>query len=82
LALASSADLKSWKVHSIILQHPDTEKHAFQYVDWLFLGDDLAVVSRTAYDDGVGGAHNYHDANYMTFHKIKNFRSLLDQTIE
>ena len=40
-------------------------------------GDDIIAVSRTAYDDGFGGAHRAHDANYMTFHRIRNFRRFL-----
>ena len=49
--------------------HPDPEH-------WLFEGDDLIAASRTAYDDGVGGARNAHDANYLTFHRIGKFRTL------
>jgi hypothetical protein len=75
LALIASPDLKQWDVRSVLLHHSDTERHAFQYVDWQFDGDDLIVASRTAYDDGLGGAHNAHDANFMTFHRVKNFRS-------
>ncbi|OVE79055.1 hypothetical protein BVY01_03605 [bacterium I07] len=74
LVLTSSPDLLKWDVRSTILHHSDQEKHAFQYVDWLFENDDMIIVSRTAYDDGIGGAHNYHDANYMTFHRLKKFR--------
>jgi hypothetical protein len=74
LALISSPDLKNWSVQSVILRHPDIKKHAFQYIDWLIEGDDIILVSRTAYDDGVGGAHRQHDANYFTFHRIPNFR--------
>jgi hypothetical protein len=74
LALISSGDLRKWTVRSIILHHPDTARHAFQYVDWLFEGGDLIAVSRTAFDDGLGGAHNQHDANYLTFHRIPGFR--------
>lgn len=76
VALVSSPDLRSWQVKALILHHPDVATHGFQYLDWLFEGDDLAVVCRTAYDDGLGGAHNFHDANYMTFHRIKGFRTL------
>ncbi len=76
LTLVSSSDLRNWTVESVILQHPDSEKHAFQYVDWLFEGDDIIAVSRTAYDDGLGGAHRAHDANYLTFHRIAKFREL------
>jgi hypothetical protein len=74
LALVSSPDLRHWTIRSIVLYHPDPAKHGFQYVDWLFEGDDLVAVSRTAYDDGLGGAHNQHDANYLTFHRVRNFR--------
>jgi hypothetical protein len=76
LTLVSSADLRDWKVESVILRHYDSEKHAFQYVDWLFEDKDIIFVSRTSYDDGLGGAHNAHDANYITFHRIRDFRRL------
>lgn len=76
LALVSSPDLRNWTVHTILLYHPDPEKHGFQYVDWLFDGNDIIAASRTAYDDGVGGAHNMHDANFLTFHRFRNFRKL------
>jgi hypothetical protein len=75
LGLIRSADLKSWETRGVVLHHPDVLKHAFQYVDWLFDGDDLIAASRTAYDDGAGGAHNAHDANFLTFHRIANFRT-------
>lgn len=74
LALMSSTDLTNWKVNKIALSHPDVAKHAFQYVDWQFSGKDILFLSRTAYEDGQGGAHRGHDANYLTFHTIKNFR--------
>jgi len=76
LVLKSSPDLKNWTVHKILLEHPDVEKHGFQYVDWQFDGRHIIFLSRTAYNDEYGGAHNYHDANYLTFHRIKNFRKL------
>jgi hypothetical protein len=75
LALTCSADLTEWTVRCILLHHPDPVAHGFQYVDWLFDGDDLIAVCRTAYDDGLGGAHNYHDANFLTFHRVANFRA-------
>ncbi|MCU0247685.1 MAG: hypothetical protein MUC42_14015 [Bryobacter sp.] len=76
LALATSPDLRSWTVRKVILEHPEVKRHAFQYVDWLFEKDDLIVASRTAFDDAEGGAHNAHDANYLTFHRIAGFRNL------
>ena len=27
------------------------------------------------HDDAAGGAHNYHDANFLTFHRFTNFRT-------
>ncbi|MBN2295403.1 MAG: hypothetical protein JXM70_23430 [Pirellulales bacterium] len=62
---------KTWKLNSIILQHPDRKNTAFQYVDWQFEGDDIIFVSRTAY----GESHNFHDANYFTFHRLSGFRT-------
>lgn len=76
LALTMSTNLENWSVRCLLLYHPDTVKHGFQYVDWHIEGDDIIAVCRTAYDDGVGGAHNNHDANYLTFHRWKNFRNL------
>jgi hypothetical protein len=76
LALLNSADLRTWHTRCILLYHPDTKNHGFQYADWHFDGNDIIAVVRTAYDDGLGGAHNNHDANYMTFHRIRNFRAL------
>jgi hypothetical protein len=75
LALLSSKDLSHWEIRSVLLRHLDSAKHAFQYVDWLFDGSDVIAVSRTAFDDEGGGAHSYHDANFLTFHRFANFRS-------
>ena len=55
---------------------PDQAKHGYQYPDFLIEGADLIATVRTAHDDGLGGAHNQHDANFLTFHRWKNFRQL------
>jgi hypothetical protein len=77
LSLYSSHDLKIWKHHVVLLEDKDDfarigneSKVGFQYIDYRFDGDDIIFLSRTAYH----GAHNYHDANYMIFHRILNFR--------
>jgi len=75
LALMYSDDLKNWTVKGIVLNHPDVEKYGFQYVDFQFDGKDIIFVSRTAYDDEDGGADSQHNANYLTFHRIKNFKN-------
>jgi hypothetical protein len=75
-ALLSSTDLRDWNVEGLFLYAPNSATQAFQYLDFEFDGDDLAVVSRTAYDDGVGGPNSNHNSNLMTFHKIEDFRDL------
>ena len=76
LALVASPDLRQWTVRAVVLHHPDVERHGFQYADWQFDGDDLIAVSRTAFDDADGGAENQHNANFLTFHRIRGFRAL------
>ena len=73
LVLKSSADLKNWIVEKYCSTIPYVLKHGFQYVDWQFDRKDIIFLSRTAYDDDLGGADNFHNANYLTFHRIKNF---------
>lgn len=74
LTLISSKNLQKWNIRKNILEHPDVKSHGFQYADWVFDGEDIVFVSRTAYNDEEGGAHNNHDANYLTFHRVSKFR--------
>lgn len=76
LALLRSTDLHNWEVRCVLLHHPDRERHGFQYADFLLDGTDLIALVRTAFDDGAGGAHSAHDANFITFHRWSNFRTL------
>ena len=75
LTLVSSPDLEKWTLVRDILRD-DSEQAprstGFQYVDWLFDGPDIALVSRTA----CNGAHSFHDANFLTFHRIKDFATI------
>lgn len=77
LSLMSSPDLRQWTEHYRMLRYGEgqpmswKDRHGFQYADWQFDGDDLVVVSRTAWN-----ARGYHDANYITFHRLKHFRTL------
>ena len=75
LALLCSKDAEDWTVCSRILDYPNeqTFEVGFQYPSFLFDGDDILLQVRTA----TNGAHNFHDANYSTFHIIQNFRALL-----
>lgn len=77
LLLISSANLRDWTEHYKVLRWNDglpisrKERVGFQYVDWQFDGDDIVAVSRTAWN-----GRNFHDANYMTFHRVAGFRKL------
>ncbi len=77
LALYSSKDLKNWEEkYHIVKWNTGTplntwDVFGFQYADWQFEGNDIILVSRTSWY----GAR-YHDANMMTFHRIKNFRNV------
>ncbi len=78
MALTSSADLREWREHYRLLSYAagsvvvkEGSRVGFQYVDWQFDGDDVVAVCRTSW----GGA-NYHDSNFITFHRLKNFRTL------
>ena len=74
LSLMYSCDLKHWEVATDLIDYRDCDPqiYGFQYVDFEFDGDDIIFLCRTA----MNNPHNYHDANYSTFHKIENFRNL------
>jgi hypothetical protein len=80
LSLHSSPDLVRWD-HCLTLLEDDQDLPweqsvrctGFQYVDWQFDGDDLIYLVRTAY----GGAHNFHDANRITFHRLADYTRYL-----
>jgi hypothetical protein len=76
VALMRSADLRRWEIRCTVLYHPDVSRHGWQYLDWLFDGDDMIVASRTAYGQGAAAAPRQHDANYLTFHRLKSFRTM------
>ena len=75
LSLVSSANLSDWELVCDLIdrRNDDPKMVGFQYVDFEIEGDDIIYLCRTA----MNNAKNYHDANYSTFHRIENFRSLL-----
>lgn len=75
VALMVSDDLENWEVvkHVIDMRDSSWEKVACQYVFFDFDKDDIIFLGRTA----VNGANSYHNSNYITFHRVKKFRSLL-----
>jgi hypothetical protein len=76
LTLVSSPDLNDWTIRNYVLYSPDVKKVGFQYVDFLFEGDDIVFVSRTSFDDGLGGANDCHNSNFLSFHRIQDFRNI------
>lgn len=76
VSLLRSRDLINWEVRCLVWHHSDVRRHGWQYMDWEIEGDDLIIVSRTAWDDGLGGAERTHDTNLLTFHRLANFREL------
>ncbi|MBQ9976182.1 MAG: hypothetical protein IJP16_06690 [Clostridia bacterium] len=74
LSLMASDDLENWYAVTDLLDYSDQDpnKIGFQYVDFEFEGEDIIFLCRTA----MNNAHNFHDSNYSTFHRIKDFRKL------
>ena len=78
VALVCSTDLRNWEMRYTALSFMKgthltltNNKFGFQYIDWLIEGGDIIFVSRTAWG---WDTPSYHDANYLTFHRIKDFR--------
>lgn len=74
LSFMASADLQNWQVICDLIdyRHCDFMDIGFQYVDFEFEGNDIIYLCRTA----MNKPHNFHDSNYSTFHRIKDFRAL------
>lgn len=75
LSLIVSPDLAHWRLaeHLLDWSEDDPQKIAFQYVDFCFDGEDILYQSRTAFN----GANSFHNSNFATFHRIKNFREII-----
>ena len=74
LVLQSSPDLRNWTEEQVVLFAPDPRYHGFQYPYFVFEDDDIIFVSRTAFEDEDGLPVRQHDANYLTFHRVEDFR--------
>ena len=74
MSLLRSKDLDHWETVCDLHDRRDADMNdiGFQYADFIFDGDDLIYLCRTA----INGANNYHDSNYITFHRIKDFREI------
>ncbi len=76
LALIRSRDLHHWELRRLLWHHDDVAHYGSQYVDWVFDQNDMVAVARTANDDQEGGAHDFHDANFLTFFRIRDYRTV------
>ena len=69
LSVYASNDLKQWEFVQDIVNCEEYSKEttAFQYPAFVFDGEELLVVSRTAFN----GASSFHDNNYQTFYRVR-----------
>ena len=72
LALSYSPDLLKWTFAGLVAVGP-SDNAARHYASMIIHGDDLLIVSRS----GDERARNSHDGNLVTFHRVKDFRSLI-----
>ena len=72
LALSYSPDLLRWTFAGLVAVGP-TDHSARHYATMLIDGEDLCIVSRS----GDEHARTAHDGNIITFHRVRNFRSLV-----
>ena len=75
LSLSVSDDMYHWHIAKDLIDASDysPDEVAFQYPDFIIDGNDILYLSRTAFN----GADNYHNSNYITFHKLEDFRKYL-----
>lgn len=80
LSLGYSYDLEHWTTACDLINYEecDPKKVGFQYVSFSFDGEDIIYLSRTAFNEAQG----FHDNNYITFHRLKNFRDLIKKEEE
>lgn len=83
MALFESKDLYTWRWVGAVVRDDQyanwktsSQKTGFQQPSFVIDGDDLLAVSRTAW----GKTKNWHDANYITVHKLAGFRKLIGST--
>lgn len=79
--LMCSKDIIHWEIKSVLLTCDTPSLHGFQYVDWQFDGKDIVFVSRTAWTDSTGEPPRQHDANYLTFHRVEDFRKYTEARV-
>ncbi len=74
LGLFVSRSFVDWQLVGMITAGGDSPVEARNYPSMAISGDDLLVVSRSGDENSVSP----HDSNLITFHRIKDFRKLLN----
>jgi hypothetical protein len=72
MVLHFSKNMVDWCFAGVVSIGP-VEKASRHYANMVIKGDDLLILSRS----GDENAHDAHNGNIITFHRIKNFRRLI-----
>lgn len=79
LVLATSTDLRRWKICATLLvddsgldEGASDALVGFHYVDWTFDGDDIAYAARSGYR----GGHSMHDANRILSGVVERYSEI------
>jgi len=72
LQLHFSKNMVDWCFAGLVAVGP-VEQGSRHYASMIAAGEDLLVVSRS----GDERAHDAHNGNLITFHRVKNFRKLV-----
>lgn len=75
ISLSVSEDLFTWRKLTTLLDCTEIPSAGYSYPSFCIDGDDLLYVSRSAF----GKRKSEHDNNYVTFHRLENFRDLLKE---
>ena len=85
LSLAISRDLVHWELVDTVLTdrtmmnyYVSMWHHGFQYVDWIFDGDDIIFVVRESMGDSI----NFHDTNYVTMYRMENYAEIIREFLD
>ena len=73
-ALFSSATLRDWAFHAVMLELPEGVSGGFAVPDFDFDGEDLAILIRAAYPDQDGASTGAY--NHLLFKRVAGFRQL------
>lgn len=69
LSVYTSSDTVRWEKFCDVVDRSscDAKEVGFQYPAFCFDGEDIVILSRTAYNH----AHNFHDSNFITLHRVR-----------